>query len=178
MHAGALAQTLSFMALLLVWMAVTVENVTTTPSGVIIALAAALIFGAMGVGTLEAIARVREHGLSANATITKVAEELVVVRSGYIGWSTRVTVSFTDTSGRLVRAWYTDHARAGGKKEGQTIQIVYDPTKPTSISPVGQDDPRWGDAFIMGLGAVVWLGMSVYRAYRAWRWREKYSDDD
>ena len=44
-------------------------------------------------------------------------------------------VSFTDTSDRLVRAWYTDHARAGGKKEGQTIQIVYDPAKPTSISP-------------------------------------------
>ena len=177
MHAGALAQTLSFMALLLVWMAVTVENVTTTPSGVIIALAAALIFGAVAVSRLEAIARVREHGLMANATITKVAEEFVSIPSGYIGWSTRVTVSFTDASGGLVRAWYADHARAGGKKAGQTIQIVYDPAKPTSISP-GGPDPRWVDAFLLGLGAAVWLGMSVYRAYRAWRLREKYYSDD
>jgi hypothetical protein len=164
----ALAPTLSFMALLLVWMAMTVENATTTPAGVIMALAAALIFGAVAVSRLEAIARVRQHGLSANATITKVAEEFVSVPSGYIGWSTRVTVSFTDTSGRLVRAWYTDHARAGGKKEGQTIQIVYDPAKPTSISPVGQVDPRWHEVFFIGLGAVVLLGMSVYFAYRAW----------
>ena len=171
-HAGALAQTLSFMALLLVWMAVTVENVTTTPSGVIIALAAALlvgavIFGAFAVSRLEAIVRVREHGLSANATITKVAEELVVVRSGYIGWSTRVTVSFTDTSGRLVRAQYTNDAPAGGKKEGQTIQIVYDPANSTSISPVGRD-PRSGRVLILGLAAVAFLGFSGYFAYRAW----------
>jgi hypothetical protein len=141
-------------------------------------LVGAVIFGAIAVSRLEAIVRVREHGLSANATITKVDENFVSVPSGYIGWSTRVTVSFTDTSGRLVRAWYTDHARAGGKKAGQTIQIVYDPAKPTSISPVGQDDPRWGDAFLAGLGVVVWLGGSVSFGYRAWRSREDYSDDD
>ena len=127
----------------------------------------AVIAGAIAVSRLEAILRVREHGLSANATITKVAEELVST-PGYIGWSTKVTVSFTDTSGRLVSAAYTDHARAGGKKEGQTIQIVYDPAKPTSISPAGQEDPRWLEVFFIGLGAVVFLGISVYRAYRAW----------
>ena len=131
-------------------------------------LVGAVIFGAFAVSRLEAIVRVREHGLSANATITKVAEEFVSIPSGYIGWSTRVTVSFTDASGGLVRAWYADHARAGGKKAGQTIQIVYDPAKPTSISPVGQDDPRWLEVFFIGLGAVVCLGMSVYFAYRAW----------
>jgi len=130
-------------------------------------LVGAVIFGAIAVSRLEAIVRVREHGLSANATITKVAEEFVSIPSGYIGWSTRVTVSFTDTSGGLVRAAYTDHARAGGNKAGQTIQIVYDPAKPTSISPVGPD-PRWLEVFFIGLGAVVLLGMSVYFAYRAW----------
>jgi hypothetical protein len=119
---------------------------------------------------------VREHGLSANATITNVDETLVSF-PGHVGWETTVTVSFTDTSGGLVRAGYTDRARAGGKKAGQTIQIVYDPAKPTSISP-GGTDPRWVDAFFVGLGVVVWLGMSVYRAYRAWRLREKRSDDD
>ena len=66
-------------------------------------------------------------------------------------------MSFTDTSGRLVRAGYTDRASADGKKAGQTIQIVYDPAKPTSISPVGTD-PRWVDAFLAGWGVVVWLG--------------------
>jgi hypothetical protein len=72
---------------------------------------------------------------------------------------------------------YHDHARAGGKKAGQTIQIVYDPAKPTSISP-GGTDPRWIDAFFLGLGVVVYLGFSIYFAYRAWRRREDYSDDD
>ena len=148
-----------------------VKKVTSTRRGNL-ALAAAflvgvVIFGAMGVGTLEAIARVREHGLSANATITKVDEQFVHVPSGYSGWHTAVTVSFTDTSGRTVRARYTETARAGGKKEGQTIQIVYDPAKPTSISPVEQD-PRGVEVFFIGLGAVVLLGMSVYFAYRAW----------
>jgi len=168
--------------LLLPVIVMTDKNVTSTRRGNL-ALAAAflvgvVIFGAMGVGTLEAIARVREHGLSANATITKVVEQdIQIPNSPDNGWHTAVTVSFTDTSGGLVRAGYTDRARAGGKKAGQTIQIVYDPAKPTSISPVGTD-PRWVGAFFACLGVVVWLGMSVYRAYRAWRLREKYYSDD
>ena len=129
----------------------------------------AVIAGAIAVSRLEAILRVREHGLSANATITKVVEQDIQIPKNYDnGWQTTVTVSFTDTSGRLVRAAYTDHARAGGKKKGQTIQIVYDPAKPTSISPAGQEDPRWLEVFFIGFGAVVFLGISVYRAYRAW----------
>ena len=167
-------------ALLLPVVVMTVKNVTSSRRGNLALAAAflvgAVILGANGVGTLEAIARVREHGLSANATITNVDETLVSF-PGHVGWETTVTVSFTDTSGGLVRAGYTDRARAGGKKAGQTIQIVYDPAKPTSISP-GGTDPRWVDAFFVGLGVVVWLGMSVYRAYRAWRLREKRSDDD
>jgi hypothetical protein len=35
---------------------------------------------------------------------------------------TKVKVSFTDASGHLINAGYTDHARAKGKKEGQTVQ--------------------------------------------------------
>jgi hypothetical protein len=60
-------------------------------------LVGAVIVGAIAVSRLEAIVRVREHGLSANATITKVAEEFVSIPSGYIGWSTRVTVSPSPT---------------------------------------------------------------------------------
>jgi hypothetical protein len=157
-----------------------VKTVTSTRRGNLALAAAflvgAVIFGASAVGTLEAIARVREHGLRANATITKV-DERDVSFPAYSGWVTTVTVSFTDTSGRTVRARYTETARAGGKKDGQTIQIVYDPAKPTSISPVGQD-PRWVDVFFGGLGVVILLGYSVYFAYRARRRRKKYSDDD
>jgi hypothetical protein len=172
---------LAFVAVLLLpAMVMTVKTVTSTRRGNL-ALAAAflvgvVIFGAIGVGTLEAIARQREHGLTANATTTNVDENFVSF-TGHAGWETTVTVSFTDTSGRLVHAVYTDYAHAGGKKAGQTIQIVYDPAKPTSISPVGTD-PRWVDAFLVGLGVVVWLGFSVYFGYRAWRWRDAYSDDD
>jgi hypothetical protein len=172
---------LAFVAVLLLpAMAMTVKKVTSTRRGNL-ALAAAflvgvVIFGAVGVGTLEAIARLRGHGLTANATITNV-DEVLVSFPGHVGWETTVTVSFTDTSGSLVRAGYTDRARAGGKKAGQTIQIVYDPAKPTSISPVGTD-PRWLDVFFAGLAAVSFLGMSVIFAYRARRSREKYSDDD
>ena len=183
----ALAQTLSFMALLLAWMVMTVKNVTSTRRGnlalaaAFLALAAAFLVGAVILGAiaasrLEAISRVREHGLSANATITNV-DEVLVSFPGHVGWETTVTVSFTDTSGRLVRAVYTDPARADGKKAGQTIPIVYDPAKPTSISPVGRD-PRSGRVLILGLAAVAFLGFSGYFAYRAWRSREAYSDDD
>ena len=166
--------------LLLPVVVMTVKNVTSTRRGNLALAAAflvgAVILGANGVGTLEAIARVREHGLSANATITNV-DETFVSFPGHVGWETTVTVSFTDTSGGLVRAGYTDRARAGGKKAGQTIQIVYDAAKPTSISP-GGTDPRWVDAFFAGLGVVVYLGFSVYFGYRAWHWREKGSDVD
>jgi hypothetical protein len=158
----------------------TVKNVTSTRRGNVALAAAflvgAVILGAIAASRLEAISRLRENGLTANATITNVDENILSL-PGYVGWSTTVMVSFTDTSGRLVRAQYTNDAPAGGKKEGQTIQIVYDPANSTSISPVRQDT-RWPRVLIIGLMAVVWLGMSVYRAYRAWRWREKYSDDD
>jgi 4-amino-4-deoxy-L-arabinose transferase-like glycosyltransferase len=172
---------LAFLAVLLLpVMVMTVTNVTSTRRGNLALAAAflvgAVIFGAIAASRLEAISRLREHGLTANATTTNVDENFVSF-TGHAGWETTVMVSFTDTSGRLVHAAYTDHARAGEKKEGQTIQIVYDPAKPTSISPVGQD-PRWGDAFLVGLGVVVWLGFSVYFGYRAWRWREKRSGDD
>jgi hypothetical protein len=71
--------------LLLPVMAMTVKNVTSIRRGNL-ALAAALlvgaaILGAMGVGTLEAIARVRDHGLSANATITNLDETRISIRA-------------------------------------------------------------------------------------------------
>jgi hypothetical protein len=163
---------LAFVAVLLLPVVVMMEKKVTSTRRGSLALAAAflvgvVIFGAVGVGTLEAIARLRGHGLTANATITNV-DEVLVSFPGHVGWETTVTVSFTDTSGGLVRAQYTDNALAGGKKAGQTIQIVYDPANSTSISPVGHD-PRSGRVLILGLAAVAFLGFSVYFVYRAWR---------
>jgi len=88
-----------------------------------------------GVGNLKAIARVRGHGLSANATITKVVEQDIQIP--------KITTTMAhDSHGVLHRhigpsgpRGTATAARAGGKKEGQTIQIVYDPAKPTSITP-------------------------------------------
>jgi hypothetical protein len=121
--------------------------------------------------------RVSEHGMSTNATITKVDEEFVSVPSGYIGWHTAVKVSFTDTSGRLVRAVYHDHARAGGKKAGQTIQT----------STTRQSRPRsapWDRRTPVGLrsSSLAWGRWSAWgcpsTSRTAHGWREKYSDGD
>ena len=124
---------LAFVAVLLLpVMVMTVKKVTSTRRGNLalaaVFLVGVVIFGAMGIGTLEAIVRLREHGLTANATITNVDENFVSF-PGHAGLETTVTVSFTDTSGGLVHAGYT--TGAGGKKAGQTIQIVFDPAKPT-----------------------------------------------
>jgi ribosomal protein L2 len=71
-----------------------------------------------------------------------------------------------DASGHLINAGYTDHARAKGKKEGQTVQIVYDPRRPVSIARV-DGDPRVVEAFFLALGSAVSVGLAVYFAVRA-----------
>jgi hypothetical protein len=105
---------LAFVAVLLLpVMAMTVKNVTSTRRGNLALaaafLAGAVILGAIAASRLEAISRLREHGLTANATTTNVDENFVSF-TGHAGWSTTVTVSFTDTSGGLVRAQYTNNA--------------------------------------------------------------------
>ena len=49
---------------------------------------------------------------------------------------------------------------------GQTVQTVYDPSRPLSIAPVG-GDPRVIDAFFLVLGSAVLAGIAVYFAVRA-----------
>lgn len=75
-------------------------------------------------------------------------------------------MSFTDASGQLINAGYTDYARAARKREGQTVQIVYDPSRPASIAPVG-GDPRVFDVFFLALGSAVLVGMAVSGSSRA-----------
>ena len=88
------------------------------------------------------------------------------IPSGFNGWVTKVKVSFTDASGHLINAGYTDYGGAGGKREGQTVQIAYDPSWPVSIAPVGGDF-RVIEAFFLVLGSAVLAGMAVYLALRA-----------
>ena len=88
-------------------------------------------------------------------------------RHGFSGWVTKIEVSFTDASGHLINAGYTDYARAGGKREGQTVQITYDPSSPVSIAPVDGGDFRFIEAFFLALGSPLLAGMAVYFALRA-----------
>ena len=116
----------------------------------------------------------RDHGLSANATITNVDETLVSF-PGHVGWETTVTVSFSDP-GSGPRGVH--RPRPCRWEEGRSDNPdCLRPGKADLDQPWGTD-PRWVDAFFVGLGVVVWLGFSVYFGYRAWRWRENGSDDD
>jgi hypothetical protein len=102
--------------------------------------------GADSAGRLKAVTRLCKQGRITDATIVSLDERFVSIPSGLSEWVTKVKVSFTDASGHLINAGYTDHARAKGKKGAQTVQIVYDPNRPVSIAPV-DGDPRVIEAF-------------------------------
>ena len=143
---------LAFLAVLLVpVMAMTVKNVTSTRRGNLALAAAflvgAVILGAMGVGTLEAIVRLRENGLTATATITNV-DETFVSFPGHAGLETTVTVSFTDTSGGLVRAQYTNNAR------GVEVQHWYGQQSSMGLAPPARHHQRLNAARKLTPGAL------------------------
>src|SRR5205823_571467 len=122
--------------------------------------------GAAAAGLLRAAARLRTQGRITDATIVSLRERYFS-SAEYSGWVTGVKVSFTDASGHLINAGYTHHARAGGKREGQTVQIVYDPRRPASIAPAGGGDSRVLHGFIAALLSAASAGMAVYFALRA-----------
>ena len=105
--------------------------------------------GAAGAGAeaafrLQAAVRLLKRGRITDATIVSLDERLISAPSGigFSGWVTKVEVSFTDASGHLINAGYTDYGRAEGKREGQTVQIAYDPSSPVSIAPAGGGGAR------------------------------------
>jgi len=151
----------------LTWVLVTMNLIVLSTGGsLVVSAVGAAGFGAESVGTLKAAARLCKQGRITDATIVSLDERFVYIPSGISEWVTTVKVSFTDASGHLITAGYTDHARAEGKKEGQALQIVYDPSRPVSIAPVGLD-PRFIDAFFLALGSAVSAGIAVYFALRA-----------
>ncbi len=158
-----------------VWFLVIAEHLALGHTGFVVAMVAAfvgtVVAGADVVARVKAVTRLREHGVTTDALLGQVEERYVHVPSGYSGWVTTVEVTFTDKRGALVHASYADHARARGRKQGQTTQVVYDPRRPTAISPVGAsgapDDPRWFEAFLMGWGTVTILAISIYFSFRA-----------
>ena len=81
---------------------------------------------------------------------------------------TTVTVSFTDTSGGLVRAVYTGPRPCRWEEGRSDDPDRLRPGKADLDQPRGTGDPRWLEVFFIGLGAVVYLGFSFYFAYRAW----------
>jgi hypothetical protein len=140
--------------------------VLSTGVSLVASAVGAVGLGAASVGPLRAAARLRTQGRITDATIVSLRERYFS-STELSGWVTGVKVSFTDASGHLINAGYTDHARAGGKREGQTVQIVYDPRRPVSIAPAGGGDSRVFDGFIAALLSAASTGMAVYFALRA-----------
>jgi hypothetical protein len=164
---------LVLVATVTVWTLAGTGKVTFNSQGLWAAAALALVSAVLCiadmVATPKVVERLREHGLSADATIVKVKEHFVQIDYGYTGWVTNVEVSFVDAHGGMVRAKYYELDRSR-EQAGQMVQIFYDPEKPTSISPVGRSScPEDQSVAIAGLGAVMFFGMSVYFAYLALR---------
>jgi hypothetical protein len=115
--------------------------------------------------------RLRERGVVANATIVGLHENYAAIRSGYTGWTTTVTVAFTDESGESIRATYPYYyTRASAFTEGASLQVRYDPQHPTEIT-VGEEDSRGTEAYVLMLpGAVMILGLASYFTYRVVSW--------
>ena len=150
----------------LTWILVIMKVIVLSAGGLLVVSAVgAAGFGAQSAGRLKAAARLRTQGRITDATIVSLRERYVSIPSGISEWVTTVKVSFTDASGHLISAGYTDHARAEGKREGQTVQIVYDPSRPVSIAPVG-GDPQVIDALVLALASAVSVGIAVYFALR------------
>ena len=127
----------------LAWVSVIPKLIVLSTGELLAAAFASMVIassaGADAAGRLKAAARLRKQGRITDATIVSVNERYNPHE--FVGWVTAVKVSFADASGHLINAGYTDFARAGGKKEGQAVQITYDPERPISIAPVG-GDPR------------------------------------
>jgi hypothetical protein len=170
MRSGRWLFALSLLAVLGVWIAAQARVLRLSPAANLVMAAVTVAVAVSGVAFMvsqaRAARRLRERGLAATATIEKISERFVYVPYGYSGWVTSVTVRFTDTRGESVRVDYTDYARAGGKQAGQPLPIVYDPDRPTSISPLGADakpeDPRFGTVFLMGAGVIGILVVAGY----------------
>jgi hypothetical protein len=141
------------------WALVTAKMIVLSSGGLLVAAVVSVVgaawCGAELAGRLKSATRLRTQGRITDATIVSLRERYVSIPSGFNGWVTTVKVSFTDASGHLINAGYTGHERAEGKREGQTVQIVYDPSRPVSISPMG-DDPRVIDAFSWAWGQPSW----------------------
>jgi hypothetical protein len=153
----------------LTWILVTLNVIVLgTVGSLVVSAVCAAGFGAESAGRLKAVARLCKQGRITDATIVSLDERFVSIQGGFNGWMTMVKVSFTDATGHLINAGYTDYARAKGKREGQMVQIAYDPSRPVSIAPVGGDgDPRIIEAVFLALGSAVSAGIAVYFAVRA-----------
>jgi hypothetical protein len=113
----------------LTWTLVITNVIVLRAGGLLVVSAVgAAGLGADSAGRLKAVTRLCKQGQITDATIVSLDERFVSIPSGFSEWVTKVKVSFTDASGHLINAGYTDHARAKGRKEAQTVQIVYDPT--------------------------------------------------
>jgi hypothetical protein len=108
----------------LAWILVAGKVIVLSAGGLLAAAVVSVVGAAGGgadaAGRLKSASRLRKQGRITDATIVSVDERYVYIPSGFTGWVTTVKVSFTDASGQLINAGYTDYARAARKREGQT----------------------------------------------------------
>ncbi len=125
---------------MLAWVLVTAKVIVLSAGGLLVAAVVSVV-GAAGAGAeaafrLQAAVRLFKRGRITDATIVSLDERLVSIPSGFSGWVTKVEVSFTDASGHLINAGYTDHARAKGKRRPRPSR--------SSMTPAGRfRSPRW-----------------------------------
>ena len=106
----------------LAWILVTGKVIVLSARALLVAAVVSVVgaagSGADAVGRLRSASRLRKQGRITDATIVSVDERYVSIPSGFTGWVTTVKVSFTDASGQLINAGYTDYARAARKRGG------------------------------------------------------------
>jgi hypothetical protein len=97
----------------LTWTLVITNVIVLRAGGLLVVSAVgAAGLGADSAGRLKAVTRLCKQGRITDATIVSLDERFVSIPSGFSEWVTKVKVSFTDASGHLINAGYTDHARA------------------------------------------------------------------
>ena len=134
-------------------------------AGSLAALTAAAVCVALGIEPTTTAAHLRDRGMHTTATVIKVGNAGYCVTNGGCYDHTYLTVAFTDTQGRLVRASYISGTGLNEVHEGESVPIIFDPVEPGAARDA-RGDMRNLDTFWSGLCALVLLIASAAVAYR------------
>jgi len=83
--------------------------------------------------------------------------KVVAVRQGVLAWSAMITVAFVDISGTERQAEFETGGETTTHKQGDSVDLLYDPNRPLSIfvgDPRLRRYPMAGIFFLLGAGLV------------------------